>query len=455
MRRPFPPHSLTLLALGLPCLGACTEKNTPAPAAGAETASTSAPVAAPHKGQDPMDLFLGEGPRVQREFTSKVLGFEMRNQGLPDSGTWIGYPLLRDFNGDGRADLVASNREEDGYSAWESGADGSWILRNAGPEVDGVAGPGLPRDMQYGPAAAADVDGDGDVDLLVAAHSDALRVYLNDGAMRWTRADPERIQNAFLMLDIATGNLNGDEFVDVAGIAHFDGGLSLKFGDGKGGFTRLPESSAILPARTMGKAIQLVDMNGDGIDDVLVACNAGLKVILVHAGEPMSFEDISTGLPNPAIGNSIYSVVAGRFRPGAWPQVACCILANPLDKGEARDYVGVYEWDAEQRRWNHIDSGLERDATYRDLVAADFNRDGHLDLLTISLERAAVIWLGDGKGGFTEAGRLEGTYNKGRATVGDIDGDGWVDVCVAVPATKESPQMGGLRCYRNRPEIWK
>lgn len=391
--------------------------------------------------------------RPARVFKQPVLGFEHRDQGLPTSGTWIGYPLLHDFNGDGRADLIASNREEDGYSAWESGADGTWILRNSGPVVGDETGEGLPRDMQYGPAAAADMNGDGIDDLVLSAHSDALRVYINDGRMAWTRSTG-KVENAFLFLDVATGDLNGDAFPDVAAVAHFNGGVVAFLGDGKGGLRRLPGSIMDNPDRTMGKDIELADLDGDGIDDLVIASNQGLKAILVRPGEPMSYEDISDGLPVPTIGNTIYTITVGEFVPGDRPQVAAAIIANPQDKGAQRDYVGVWGYDIESKTWSHVDEGLERDEPYRDIAAGDFDRDGDLDLLTISIESGAVIHLNDGKGRFTAKGRLDGSYNKGRSAVGDVDGDGWPDIVVAIPATKEDPAWGRVRCYRNRPEIW-
>jgi hypothetical protein len=400
---------------------------------------------------DPHDIFQGEAPKP-RVFTQPVLGFEARDRGLPTSGTWIGYPMLFDFTADGRADLVASNREEDGYWAWESGADGTWIPRLAGPPE----GEGLPRDMQYGPAAAADMNADGIPDLVVSAHSDALRLYLNDGKMSWTRS-PGKVQNTFLLLDVATGNLNGDAFPDVAGIAHFPdpGGAALFLGDGQGGLRGLPEAASIFPERTMGKAVKLADLNRDGIDDLVFGCNQGLRAYLVTPGDPFRFEDISAGLPVPTIGNTVYSVVVGKFLPGDGLQIAAAIIANPQDRDLARDYLGVWGYDQDGKSWKHVDEGLPRDEPYRDVVAADFDRDGQLDLLTISIDSGAVIHLNTGAGRFRQAGRLEGGFNKGRAAVGDVDGDGWTDVVVAIPATKEDPLPGRVRCYRNRPEIWK
>lgn len=382
------------------------------------------------------------------------LSFKEFSEGLPTSGTWLGYPLLYDFNHDGRADLVASNREEDGYNAWMSPAHGAWVRC-----IDGLSGPdgkpleGLPRDMGYGPAVAGDVDSDGIPDLVLSAHSDALRVYLNDGSMHWTRTN-SLIENSYLLLDVALGNIDGDANLDIAGIGHFKGGISVFLGNGKGGFRRLPESSTILQDKAFGRDIELVDIDGDGHDDIIATTNEGLKVYLTKPGTPLTWQDISSGLPAPKIGNSLYAVCAGHFTGGKAFEIATCLLPDPAQKVAERDTIGVYAFDEAAHAWHHIDKGLVRSEAYRDVKAGDFNGDGKLDLLVMSLESGALIYLGDGAGGFQAKGCLPGVQGKGRAALGDVDGDGKLDIAIATPATKQQPEGGSVRVFLNRPEIW-
>jgi hypothetical protein len=411
--------------------------------AGTPATNVTAPVLPTPQGDG-----AGEDP-FANEKRYPELAFQEHSEGLPSAGTWIGYPLLVDFTGDGRADLVASNREEDGYNAWEAAEKGPWIRRIEG----------LPRDMQYGPARAADVNGDGKPDLLVSAHSDALRVYLNDGHMNWSPG-PSKIENPFLMLDIAPGNIDGDKNVDIVGLAHFKGGFGVYLGDGQGGFRRLPESATILHTPSpnsafFGHDIQLVDIDGDGLDDIVAATNQGAKVYLTRKGTPMKWEEISNGLPAPKIGNSLYSVTPGHFTGGKQFELAVCGVADPGMPVDKRDTAGVYAWNAEKRVWEHIDKGLARGENYRDLRAADLNGDGKLDLIAMTLESGCLIYLGDGKGGFTPKGRLPGLHGKGRIALGDIDADGRIDVAVTVPADKAHPESGGVRAFLNRPEAWK
>ena len=92
----------------------------------------------------------------------------------------------------------------------------------------------------------------------------------------------------------------------------------------EGTLKRLPESRTMLGSKPFGRTIELVDLDGDGIDDIVAATNLGAKAFLTRPGEPYRFEDVSGGLPNPAIGNSIYAVRAARFVTGGWPQIAVC-----------------------------------------------------------------------------------------------------------------------------------
>lgn len=401
---------------------------------------------------DPAELFTSKDPTPARPPSRfPELPFVEMSQGLPTSGTWIGYPLLLDFDGDGRADLVASNREEDGYSVWRAPEKGAWTRCIEGPTKES---PGLARDMMYGPACGADVNGDGIPDLLVSAHTDALRVYLNDGKMHWTRTTSP-IENPFLLLDIALGHVDGDAACDVVGIGHFKGGISVFSGDGKGGFRRLPESQSLLGVKAFGRDIETADFDGNGCDDIVATTNEGLRVFLTKITSPISWENTSAGLPAPKIGNSLTAVCTGKFTGGPHPELAVSMVPDPNDKPEQLDTIGVYAWRADKKTWEQIDTGLDRREAYRDMRAGDINGDGHLDLVTMSIESGGVVYLGDGKGGFEPRGRLPGIHGKGRVALGDIDGDGRLDVAVAIPATKENPLAGGLRVFLNRPIIWQ
>ena len=69
--------------------------------------------------------------------------------------------------------------------------------------------------------------------------------------------------------------------------------------------------------------------------------------------------------------------------------------------------------------------------TYQ-IVLGDVDGDGNLDVLVTNFGHPNEIWLGDGAGGFSDSGlRLSGDANNSGAALGDLDGDGDLDIFLA------------------------
>lgn len=435
-----------VLAVGV-LAGCRPEQPAPTPTPGPAAQNPLLVQPPPQQGtQNPLEIF-GDGQEAPKPYVAALAELKLTDVsvGLPNSGTWIGYPLLFDFTGDGRADLVASNREEDGYNTWEAPKEAGkpWTPRTKE----------LSRDLGYGPARGADFNSDGIFDLLISAHSDGVRLYLGDGKMHWTQA-PGTITNPNLALDVAVGNLNGDGHPDVVAMGHFEGGLGVYLGDGKGGLQRLEQSGDLLARKVFGRRVELIDIDHNGQDDIVAATDKGLKVFFTQPGETLSWKEISDGLPIPSIGNTIYGLAVGDFVEGGMPEIAAAIMPDLSKPADKRVSFGVFAYQKDKQQWTAVDNGVSREARYRDLVSGDLNKDGHLDLVASSMEHGAAIHLGDGKGNFVMKGRIPGVLGKGRVALGDINADGWLDFVVAIPAPKESPEQGGLRAFLSSQAIW-
>ena len=69
----------------------------------------------------------------------------------------------------------------------------------------------------------------------------------------------------------------------------------------------------------------------------------------------------------------------------------------------------------------------------------DLNNNGILDAITYT-QNSDCIWYNDGKGHFTNSGKSFGGWGQCKYEIGDVNGDGFMDIVVAIPHTPP-PEM--------------
>ncbi len=126
-------------------------------------------------------------------------------------------PAAGDLNGDGLLDLVIAAMQ---HSSGSFGDVRALLGDGAGGFVDASAG--LPfDDTFYTGVDLGDLDNDGDLDIAVGTWSGTIRVFLNDGAASWTEAAgtglPTGLDN---IEDVAIGDADGDCRLDIAFAAY-------------------------------------------------------------------------------------------------------------------------------------------------------------------------------------------------------------------------------------------
>ena len=222
-------------------------------------------------------IFVAEDDMAHAFFLGAADGrFVDATERLPARSEGNGL-AVGDVNGDGLPDVVVGNS---GSRGGRSGQNFLWLNDAARPGhfVDATAEklPAVDDDTQG--IALADLDGDGDLDMVVANENPPNRLLLNDGRGRFTE-HPERLD---LRVPLETRQAHvfdatGDGAPDIlflnltsnAGRREKDPRMRLLVNDGRGAFR--DESEARLPATTFSTwAGTPVDFDGDGDLDLVV-----------------------------------------------------------------------------------------------------------------------------------------------------------------------------------------
>jgi len=229
---------------------------------------------------------------------------------------------VRDFNGDGLRDVIATGWSSDVLLYFPGDAEKYF------GDARIIPAPGGPRDVTVN-----DFDGDGNADLAVALYIDnKVGLWKGDGKGKFTAAD-RFVSRGVLPNHIRSGDINGDGHIDLA-VSHCDNddSIVLFFGDGKMGFSLSQEIMLGSDRRVLEQEIRdivLDDLNGDGKLDLAAACYASGKVIVLlntsKPGEmPMTFSKEEYAFPK------------------GLPRALCVADFN----GDGKKDLGVALWDA-------------------------------------------------------------------------------------------------------------
>ncbi len=376
-------------------------------------------------------------------------------------GTTPRNGLLADLDGNGTLDLAVANKDVDWITLLFGIGDGTF------GEPEGMALPegSLPEEI-----VAADLDGDGIIDLLNSnegTNSLALLKGEGDGLF----AEPQLIPLEFQPAGIWAGSLLGDAVAEIMVADAANDMLHLLQFDG---FTYMPVS--VLPCGSGPSQIVAIDLNFDTHLDFIVSNLFSEDLsILYGLGEKQFSSEVQVPLPGPvarfAVGDftndtipdiaaTLYDKIGGSRRPAGilctvqgnndgtfkepavygagWGALSFC-LADMNGDRSPDICTGDRNRNTVSLVYNRGDGTFQAERRYAlgdqpgEAVLADFTGNGAADVAVINRGDNTISIMGnDGNGLFKSLASIQLTALPLALAAGDLNGDGKQDLVVSM-----------------------
>lgn len=344
-----------------------------------------------------------------------------------------------DIDGDGDMDVVGVGRLYENDAPQANGAL-SVFLNDGNPDISWTEQIVTSTALQAHSAFAADMDGDGDVDIVLASlGDDRVYVYLNGGEtggapITWTEQVIGTSADAYW---VYAADVDSDGDMDVVLAARGANVVSVFFNGGQTGPAAIVWTEQVLGIQSEPQSVFVADVDGDGDMDVVAASKSDDTVAVYlnggqTGGTPIEWvrQDIST-----TVGGAHSVSVSDLDGDGDLDVVAAAFTGDEVvafyNGGETGG--AAITWSSQT-----LESGLPG---VIDVYTADVDGDGDMDVLAAVLldDVVMVYW----NGGQSDDGTIVWTArivtaNARRARVvsaADVNGDGSTDVLAASSGT--------------------
>lgn len=250
-----------------------------------------------------------------------------------------------------------------------------------------------------------DMDGDGDLDAVLISANAQSQIFVNDGAGNFEPTSP--LFGPLAPTEAAIADFDGDSNLDVAIGDGNPNGIAIWRNLGNYQF----EKGEVFAASSTAHSVNAADLDGDGDTDVAWGGNG--QHFLTNDGH-------------------------GQFNSSSGRSIGASVLTN-FDGDKDIDLLGNRVFLANDGT-GQFPLSVSTAISVAPLVTsiADFDGDGDDDVYESNrrlTDGNGHIWFNEGTGRFTDSGQILGRKSDGQedidTTVGDVDGDGDLDLVVA------------------------
>ncbi|MEO8586085.1 MAG: VCBS repeat-containing protein [Acidobacteriota bacterium] len=414
-----------------------------------------------------VELPASEAAVVTPGVSKETFRFEEISTGLPTAGIWRENFALGDVLGTGRPQIVAPPPRLTGQYLrvfqLDKDETGTWRWRSAKVEFENPDG----IDAAYGAATVADVDGDGKLDIVFGGHGSGPAVAINKGNGKFL-VGAHGLPRAMSTRAVEAADLNGDGRVDLIAISDTGEwadavGKPVLVGDYMRGYDvrafineggNFREVHKGLEGACFGYAIAVV-VPKEGLPFYSSACRYIGATATLYEFDPKKEEfhfagtDLIEGFgPQAGAAAGTY-----RGRPAAY---ASYFKRTPSGASRTIDGQGItiYYRDVDGKmKSKRVLKTLEFEAASQAIAAGDLNGDGLDDIVWADESTHRVrVFFQTPAGEFEElaAAREPEFVNHPTALrIADLDGDGRKDVVLMYQyLTGDETRGGGFRAFR-------
>ncbi len=370
------------------------------------------------------DLVVGNDNGTLRIWMNSGAGFSGAGQ-LTSGSNRPSQLDAGDFDGDGHVDLAVANPNGFEFQIKFGAGDGTFSSTS---EI--AAGTGI------GHLEAADLDGDGNLDLVASRPNLPVGLSLFMGLGDGTFMAPTTSPLGTTARSVVAVDLDGKPELELVAATTTSGGLIVLTNEGDDGYHTF---DTIEVARGL-RGLTHGDVNGDGIDDFVVASSFD-DTISIGSGMPDGSFQVGAAIPT---GDGPLSVALGDLDGNGHVDVATTNFSGAsftllLNQGGGLMVTG-----------DDIPTGNNPG----EIAVGDLDQDGDLDLAVtngwIAPQEGLSIFLNDGLGSFQQSGPI---YNQpatsGGLELADLDQDGDLDAVFAIDEASSQGVLSGFTIMVN------